>query len=197
MTRKQRKKDKKWLWWVVFVTLLLVLIGGAVYLVWNGKMRVSNGGVSDKRDDETASVMDEKEEGGEKDGKDSGDEDTEVTEEEKKEIAEKMEHYGDEDTPNGLDGLTGVVTYAGVIDGELVVRVNIDQYLTEGTCVLTLMQGGKSIYVETTGIKESATTATCEGFNVPVNGLVVEGAKITVGLSADGKRGEIVGEVGQ
>lgn len=107
---------------------------------------------------------------------------------------EKIVQYEGED-PNAGEALTGVVTYAGVNGDALMVRVNIDQYLSSGECKLVLMQNGASVYSGAAGIVSSAATATCEGFNVPVAGLPGGELEIVVYLAANGKTGEIRGEV--
>ena len=101
----------------------------------------------------------------------------------------------DGDDPNTAEELSGVVTYAGVTDGKLMIRVNIDQYLESGTCDLTLTRGGDSIYSSIASIIGGPSTATCEGFDVPVAGLGGGQVDINISIkSADGRQGSIRGE---
>ncbi len=102
--------------------------------------------------------------------------------------------YDGED-PNEAEELSGVVTYAGVSGSNLMIRVNIDQYLSEGNCQLILMRSGASVYNDSARIIDSAATATCEGFNVPVSELGGGSYEIVINLTADGKTGIIKGEV--
>ena len=76
------------------------------------------------------------------------------------------------------------------------IRVNIDQYVGSGSCELTLVRGGATIYNSIASIIGGASTATCEGFDVPVAGLGGGTVEININLSADGRSGTIRGEVG-
>ena len=87
------------------------------------------------------------------------------------------------------------MTYAGVSGDVLMIRVNRDQYLAEGNCELNLIRNGTVIYSDTTGIVTAATTATCEGFNVPISSLSNGNYQIVINLSSDNKTGTISGEV--
>lgn len=95
--------------------------------------------------------------------------------------------------PNLSATLTGVLTRADVANGNLVLRVNIDQYLTSGTCELTL-KNGANIYSETANISDSASTSTCEGFDIPISKLVSGSWDITIKLNSGDKTGEISGK---
>lgn len=116
------------------------------------------------------------------------DNDTEVVEK------PKVVQYDGED-PNTAAELTGVVTYAGVNDGVLMIRVNIDQYLNSGECRLELLRGGEVVHEETAAVVDAAATATCEGFNVDTSGLSSGDYQILIKVSAGGKTGAINGEV--
>ena len=75
------------------------------------------------------------------------------------------------------------------------IRTSIDQYLTEGSCNLTLVRGSDIIYGDTTNIVGDVSTASCEGFDVPVAVLGEGNIKILIVLNADGRVGSISGEV--
>lgn len=146
------------------------------YLVWNNYFR-------DKKEDkptEEQSLVEEHEE--------------KKAEEKKEETIEKKKvvQYEGED-PNTQEELTGVVTYAGVNGNNLMIRVNIDQYLESGSCELSLMQNGVA-YGDVVNIVESAATATCKGFNVPVSGLGGD-YEIVIKISSGDKTGTINGKV--
>ena len=177
MAQKQ-KKNKKWLFWVIIV-LLFVVAAVVCYFVWDGYFKKKE---EVKPAEEQSSVEDKKEGEAEKA--------PEVVEKEK----EKVVQYEGED-PNEREDLTGVVTYAGVNGNNLMIRVNIDQYLAEGNCELNLIRNGTVIYSDTTGIVTAATTATCEGFNVPISSLSNGNYQIVINLSSDNKTGTISGEV--
>lgn len=176
---KKHKKNKKWISWLI-ILILFVVAAVVAYLVWDAYFK-------DKKDD-----GDKGQTGGQTEVIVEKDERVEPEDGEEK---PKIVQYDGED-PNSLEELSGVVTYAGVSGGNLMVRVNIDQYLEYGECELVLRQGGMEIYSDVAGIVNSAATATCEGFDVPMNSLEIEGAVgIEVNLSAEGKSGVIRGEV--
>lgn len=97
--------------------------------------------------------------------------------------------------PNQESNITGAITYAGVSGDNVIIRVNIDQYLNGGTCNLILIQNGESRYGAEARIIDSASTSTCEGFNVPVAALVPGKYQIQINLSSERKTGSIMGEV--
>lgn len=179
MAQKRKKNNKKWLWRVI-VLVLFVAAGVVAYLVWDGYFR----GKSEENINAGEANAEESitEEGG-RGREDSG----EVIEK------EKVVLYEGED-PNEQEELTGVVTYAGVSGDNLIIRVNIDQYVTEGSCELNLVQGGSVIYADAANITTAATTATCEGFNVSTGGLSGN-YQIVIKISSNGKIGTINGEV--
>lgn len=180
--RRRRKRGfKKWLPVVLFL-VLFVVVCVVLYFVWDGYFR------EDKKDESSAEIIiDDKDKEDKKDEKES---------ESKEETIKKEEVvlYEGED-PNTAKELTGVITYAGVNNGSLMVRVNIDQYLDSGSCNLDLMKGENvSVYSDTANIVSSASTATCEGFNVPLSGIGSGNYQIIIRLSSGGKTGMIVGE---
>ena len=178
MAQKRKKNNKKWISWVLII-ILFVAVAVVCYLVWDNYFK-------DKKEDkstEEQSLVEGK--GGEENTTDQ----TEVVAEK-----EKVVLYEGED-PNTKDELTGVVTYAGVNGDNLMIRVNIDQYVAGGSCELSLIKNGSGVYNDTAAIMTAATTATCDGFNVPVNSLGTGGYQIVIKISADGKNGIINGEV--
>ncbi len=188
---KRRKSQKKKIYWLAII-LLLIGAGIVTYLVWDNYFKPK-----DEKKDETEVVkVEERVEEKEKAGEQEGDNESQGSTEREKE-KEQVTAYEGED-PNTSKVLTGVVTYAGVSPdgGELVVRVNIDQYLGEGSCELKLLTEGNIIYSETANIINSASTATCEGFNVPV-GSFSGGKKyqIVINVESGDRRGVINGEV--
>lgn len=189
MTAQKRKNNKKWLWWGAGILILAVVIGGGV-LIWR------KNDADDKKTEETAVV-----EKSEKTDPTEIEPETEPVETMSTGVEkEKVVQYEGED-PNTETGLSGVVTYAGVSGEKLMVRVSIDQYLTSGTCELSLKKDGVVIYSDTAGIVGSASTSTCEGFDILTSSLGANGAtgagkiEININISADGRSGAISGEV--
>lgn len=172
---QKRKRNKKWISWV-FLLVLLIVAAVVVYLVWDNYFNDKN---NDKNEQETSKAEDVNSE--------SKNDDKTI---EKK----KVEQY-DGDDPNKADSLSGVVTYAGVNDGVLMIRVNIDQYLESGECGLTLSRGGGTIYNSSAEIAGGPSTASCAGFDVPVSGLGGGVTDININLKSGERSGTIRGEV--
>lgn len=173
---KKHKKQKKWIFRLI-VLVLFVTAAVVVYLVWDAYFK-------DKKSNEDSGQSNEQ---------------TEIVEEVSEpvktgEIVEKPKvvQYDGED-PNALEELSGVVTYAGVAGENLMVRVNIDQYLEEGECELVLMRNGTTVYNSTARIIGNVATATCEGFDVPISYLGSGAMEVMVNLNSDGKSGVIQG----
>lgn len=101
----------------------------------------------------------------------------------------------DGSNPNGDNSITGAITYANVSNGVLMIRINIDQYLSGGECNLILNQNGAAQYGATARIIDAASTSTCEGFNVPLNELDAGKYEIIININSERKTGTIVGEV--
>ncbi len=187
VSAKRRKRSKKWLKWVIL--LVLVIVAAVIsYLVWDGyfKKPDSSGPMQNDKETITAKKTTESK------STEKAQPVREVTEKEK-----VVQYEGDD--PNVSAGETGVLsgalTYNNVNNGQLVLRVNIDQYLNEGTCALTLSQNGVAVYTETVGITDAASTATCEGFNVPLTELSSGETNIVIMINSGEKSGKIKGSV--
>lgn len=96
--------------------------------------------------------------------------------------------------PNQDASLTGYVTTARFIGDKLTIRVNIDQYLSSGTCTLTLSDGTSQLN-KTASLVPSAATSTCEGFDIPISELssFSRPINININLSSGDKTGVISG----
>lgn len=179
---RRRKRSKKWIS-TVFILILLVAAGVVIYLVWDNYF---NDKKEEPKTDETV-VVDDGLKPTESESK------PEVQEVEQKE--EVVQYDGE--NPNNGGELTGVVTYAGVSGGKLMIRVNINQYLSGGSCNLRLLSSDGSVaYDDVAGITDSASTSTCEGFDVSTAGLAGGSYEIVIDLISGGKTGTINGEVG-
>ena len=186
---KRRRTDKKGLKVVLF--LLLVVVAGVIcYLVWNSYFRDEK--EPEQVDDITVLADEGRKEAEEEVSEPSPekqDEEDSETEDEKKVV----QYEGDD--PNENSALTGVITYADVDDGKMVIRVNIDQYLADGVCKLALRQGDDIIYSDETRVIDLAATSTCEGFDVILADGVSGRLEIDIELLADSKSGLISGEI--
>ena len=172
-----RKRKKTWISWAILL-VLLIGAGAVVYLVWDNYF-------NDKKNNNEEQKTEQVEE---KESNENGEEGN--VDSEKK----KVEQYDGED-PNKAETLSGVVTYAGVSGDKLMIRVNIDQYLEGGECGLTLSRAGTSIYSSIANVVGNASTATCEGFDVPINELGGGVAEINININSGERSGTIRGEV--
>ena len=179
----RRRNYRKWLWWGAGLVLIALVVIIAVVINQNNTGNESN--EAQNQDNSSAVEKQEVEQGGLTDEEKFAEEEVEK---------KKVVQYEGED-PNEAEDLSGVVTYADVVDGMLMVRVSIDQYLTEGTCELTLAQGGATIYNSIARIIGDVSTATCEGFDVSVEQLGGGNTEIIINLNANERRGVIRGEV--
>ncbi len=103
----------------------------------------------------------------------------------------------DGNNPNEAASLTGVVTYAGATDSNVIIRVNIDQYVDGGSCNLSLYQNGNAVYQAGASLIADVSTSTCDGFNIPRSSIYNAGGtyEIVINLFAGDKKGTIKGEV--
>ena len=172
---KRRKRNKKWISWLI---ILVLLIGAGVvcYMVWDSYFR-------DKSEPDSSET--------ENSGKDELDK-----EKSNDELldGQKVKQY-DGDDPNKAQDLSGAITYAGVNGDELMIRVNIDQFLDDGKCELTLVRSGVTVYSSVANIVGGAMTSTCEGFDVAAGELGEGNIEINIKISADERAGLIRGEV--
>lgn len=86
--------------------------------------------------------------------------------------------------------LTGSFTYRQMIDGQLVLRLTIDQLLTDGRCVLTLSQGDQRIE-RTAPVIQNPSSSSCQGFSVPRSELAPGLWNISVAVKDRDRQGEI------
>lgn len=178
----KRKRNFRWVKWLLF----LALIAGAVaivILVKNNfdKKPETNGG-------QTTNVGKPEEK---KEGKTSTEN---KASEETPKSEEKAPQYEGE-SPNKSETLTGLITYADVVNDELVIRVNIDQFLQSGNCNLTMSRNGITYYTQSVGIQESVTTSTCDGYKIPVSEISKGDFSVEIDLESEGKSGKITGRV--
>lgn len=163
--------------------MILAAVGIGVAAIWNNEHQES----------EQAEEMEVTEA---EEMKDVEKRDGETEEEYSERMAEqkRVKQYEGED-PNKAEELSGAVTYAGVKNGTLMVGVNIDQFLADGSCELSLVRGNNVVYTDSVDIVADVSTSSCDGFSVPVSGLGSGATEIIVKLSANGKTGAIRGEV--
>ena len=187
MIAKKRKNNKKWLKWVGFLVLAIVVAVGA-FLVWNAFS--GNKGEEPGVDQGTTGEVQESDMS--KKSETESAPEREATEK-KKIVQYEGADPNEEAAATGV--LTGALTHASVDGGQLVVRVNIDQSLGSGTCTLALKQGGAVVRTEVAPVIMTAATASCEGFDVDISGLSGGETEIVINVESDDKAGEIRGSV--
>ena len=176
----KRKRNFRWVRWLIFLVLIVV----AVVVVILVKNNFDKGVDNNTQQNENVDKPEENKPEGKSDSKNEG--------EPKQE--EKAPQY-EGDNPNKSETLTGLITYADVVNDELVIRVNIDQFLQSGNCNLTISRNGETYYNQSVGIQESVTTSTCDGYKIPVSGLPKGDFSVEINLDSDGKSGKITGRV--
>ena len=174
----RRKRSKRWISWLIVVVLLIVAVIFC-YLVWDNYF---NNKKEDIQEDSDISTQIESE---------SNNVEGNLVNE-KEEDDKKIKQYEGED-PNEAKELSGVVTYAGVMNNKVVIRANIDQYLNSGKCQLNLINGKTMVYEEIVQISSAASTATCEGFDIPLSEFSNGDYEIIIKLEANEKSGIIKG----
>lgn len=170
----KRRRNKRWIGWLVF--LVLVIIAIIVVIAINNNLSSS-----EIKEDQnlTTNTISQEEIGPESDAKNA---------------EEDVLQY-DGDSPNESKDLTGVISYADVVGEELIIRVNIDQFVAAGSCKLKITKNGANVYSEAADIEESVTTSTCNGFKIPVSKLTSGDLQIEIDLASEGKEGRITGKV--
>ena len=175
---KKQKKNKKWLYWLLML-MLFVAAAGVAYLVRNAYFKDSDSGEQNSGNDPEVIEVEKQDE---------------LQKQESEELPSKPKvvQYDGED-PNSSNELSGVITYAGIIGDNLTIRVNIDQYLDDGECRLDLMRSGVLIYEKATEIVGNVSTASCDGFDVPIDRIGEGAVEIEIHLDSNGKTGVIRG----
>lgn len=182
----RRRISKKWVYTVV-VLILLIVAGVVVYLVWDSYFR-DKSDINNNTGGESAQVAGDSE----LVNNDSVD-NTNMTDD-TEEVPEKKAVQYEGESPNKLDNLTGVVSYASVSGDKLMIRTSIYQYLESGSCELVITQSGATVYNEVAEIMNDATTSTCKGFDIPVTSLPSGNLQFVIYLSSKERTGEISGE---
>jgi len=103
--------------------------------------------------------------------------------------------YDGED-PNTSATLTGTLTAARFSGDQLIIRVNIDQFLSSGTCHLAISDGTHQLQKDA-NLVSAARTSTCEGFDLASSELsgFARPLYITISLTSGDKFGIIEGRV--
>ena len=98
--------------------------------------------------------------------------------------------------PNLSETLTGTLSTARFSCDKLLLRVNIDQYLSSGTCSLTVSDGSRSLS-KTASVVPEVSTSSCEGFDIPASELsnFSRPLSIQINITSGSKSGLITGSI--
>ena len=86
--------------------------------------------------------------------------------------------------------LNGYITAKNVANGTLQVRVQIEQYLTSGTCKITV-----GSYSEQTDVIPNPSSSTCKGWDIPISKLQKGKQTITIHVNSASNNLTITDEV--
>ncbi|MDO4986920.1 MAG: hypothetical protein Q4E46_01200 [Candidatus Saccharibacteria bacterium] len=169
------------------VLLCLILLGGAAYAVWYFRIR------KDEPKVEEAPTPSEVQTAKNDSDKQTATDVTPTTEPANVENPKDIPQNEGTD-PNKSAVITGVLTRADVSGDKAIIRVNIDQYLSGGSCNLTMTSGAKN-YTDAVNIADAASTSTCQGFDIPVSKLGKGTWDISIQIISGDKEGTISGKV--
>ena len=177
-----RRRNKKLLYFVIII-VILVVVGVATFLICKNiaqKNENEGGGTEvtqeDDKKEETKNPTNNK------------------NEDDDENIPEKQVPKYDGGDPNRAEELSGAITYAEVIGDKFMVGINIDQFLASGSCSLSLIQNGKTIYNASVGIMADVATSYCDGFAIPVSEIGSGEYEVVVEISSGNKTGTIRGK---
>lgn len=170
--------------WLVIVVLLIIALG-VCFLVWNVYFRDSTDDNSKDKSVDVAKWAD--------DGDNDNNDDVVSVEEEQVEKKKVVQYEGGD--PNLTEELSGVVSYAGKSGDNVIIRVIIDQYLGEGSCVLELVNNDTVVYDKETSVVPMVSTSSCDGFDIPLSELSSGLFGITIKVKSGEKTGVILGEI--
>lgn len=178
----KRHRSKKWLYWLL-VLVLLIAAAVASYLVWDNYFK----GEKSEEAESSEQVEEEAEKQEETEKEDDVNENPEV------EVDDKTPTQYEGEDPNEQEELSGSITYAGLMNGNVAIRVNIDQFLSEGNCELSIVKGKEVVYNENTRIVSSASTSTCEGFDFKSPAVTSGKYSVIIRITSGEKSGLIGG----
>lgn len=107
----------------------------------------------------------------------------------REEEKENLPAYEGGDVSQNND-ITGVINYKSVAGSNLVLRTTINQTISSGTCSLALTNQNTSASItRTANIAANPSSASCEGFNIPLSELSSGTWNIEVTVTSGNKTG--------
>ena len=180
-----KKKSPKKILIITLVIAVLFVAGAGAYFLFSPKNEQDAQNNTDATDSQSKST----DSSTEKTGKNTIETDDTGHEAEK----DITPSYEGENT-NASQTLTGVINYAGVTNGTLMIRTTINQTLSSGTCQLTLSNGSKTV-TRSSNIAQNPSSSTCEGFDLPTSELGSGNWTITITVTSGDRTGELKGNV--
>lgn len=179
----KRRKNHKWLWGIIF----LVLIAGAVVVAIMVRNNFFNDNSNKSEPGNSSNTV----------SPDKPKDDTKKEDDKKTDDTPKKEDVPQYtgDNPNKAETLSGVISYADVSGDDLVIRVNIDQFLSEGNCTINIVKNGSVAFTQTVGIVESVSTSTCDGYKIPTSTLPKGDLQLEVLVQSGNRSGKITSRV--
>lgn len=185
---KKTNRPKKLLLLSSVVVVFLVIAGAIIWWQWSSNDVSQNSADSPKEQQKS-----QRDSGGDSSNTPSTPSTTEnnnIEREKEKEIP--PQHEGP--SPDASSSLTGSINYSAVAGNNLIIRTTINQTVNSGTCSLSLTSGSKNV-TRSSNIAQNPSSATCEGFDIPVSELGTGTWNITININGDGKTGSLTGSV--
>lgn len=175
---QKRNKNKKWIYWVL-ILVLLVAAGAVAYLVWDNYFRDKGENtekveISERAEDEQV-----------------------VTEEISDEIRAKIELLDEKEGPDVVNyepTISGVITYQAVENDKFSLRIAIKQPIdSDGACRLSITLGATEKYNNLVLMRANSDYYSC-AFDVPLSGFSEGKYDFEVSLQAESQSGSLRGE---
>ena len=157
--RVQKKSSKKGL--IITLAIILVTAAGVTTYALMSQNNKTSGDAKTSQTDTNSGPKDGSRPEASMDKKDGANSDA-ATHEKEKDITPAYEG----ENVNENNSLSGVINYKSVVGTNLSLRTTIDQYLSSGTCRLSLTSGTKAV-TRSSAIAPNPSSSTCEGFDVP------------------------------
>lgn len=184
--KKPKKKYPKKLIITISVAVLLVVAGLLWYYAFASNGPTKPG--SDKSSEQGVSINDSGTSGEDKSSAKTGSQP--VEHEKEKSIQPPYEG----EIINSSNGLSGVINYKAVSEGNLIIRTTINQSISSGTCQLTLSSNGRTV-TKSTNISQNPSSSTCQGFDIPVSELSQGTWQIDIEITSGDKNTTLKGTV--
>ena len=170
----RRKKNKQQI--IIIVIIILLLLGGGAFFYWFSLTQSDNNHLNDKTNDNSKTKID-------------NDSKNETNNENEKTINDPQQN-----TVASSPEINGFLTSKNISDSALILRVQINELLPNGTCSL-ILSNGANIVTKNSDLINSATSSSCYGFDVPLAELSNGTWQIKITIQSGDRTGIITDEV--